>query len=234
MKRYWLVTLLLLTTGIAGMTFVHAEQTISLLPIKVKLQDKAALKRGAKFFMNYCAGCHALRYVRYNRMVQDLGLTTNIIFTHAKPSDSIKVSLLTADAQQWFGVQPPDLSLITRQHSASWLYTYLHSFYQDTTRPFNSNNVLVPDVAMPDVLAPLRGEARLIASPNGSRLIYHQHGSLSNKQFNDALHDVVTFLVYVGEPAKLVRYRLGYFVLGYLAVLLIVVCGLRRLYNKSM
>ena len=39
------------------------------------LDDQASLQRGAALYMNYCSGCHSLKYLRYARIGEDLGLT---------------------------------------------------------------------------------------------------------------------------------------------------------------
>ena len=109
--------------------------------------DQATLHRGAVFFMNYCSGCHTLRYFRPDSLTGNRSLMTT--------------SLPEPDARQWFGRMPPDLSLTAREHGPTWLYTYLTSFYPDKTRPFGANNTLVPDVAMPNVLYPLTGHIQL-------------------------------------------------------------------------
>jgi len=201
-----------------------------LLPVDIKLTDQPALQRGARVFMNYCSGCHSLRYLRFDRMAIDLGLVTvngkpdeqlasNLIFTHAQINDPIKINMPPTEARQWFGTVPPDLSLIARVRSPSWLYTYLKSFYPDSSRPFGSNNVLIPDVAMPNVFAPLAEHT--------------QAGGLSEDEFNGILQDVVTFLVYAGEPSKLVRYRMGVFVIVFLSVFLVVIYLLKKSYWRK-
>ena len=116
-----------------------------------------------------------------------------------------------SDARQWFGRMPPDLSLSAREHGSLWLYTYLTSFYPDHNRPFGANNTLVPDVAMPNVLYPLKDQTKL----------------------KDDLHDVVSFLVYVAEPVRLIRYRAGLVVMGFLMVLGLLVYLLKRLYWRD-
>lgn len=202
----------------------------TLLPAKIDVNDKSALQRGAKIYMNYCSGCHSLRYMRYNRMAQDLGLVTfdgeidevllfnNLIFTHAKIQDPIEISLSLTDARQWFGTLPPDLSLITRKRSPDWIFTYLKSFYVDSTRPFGSNNLLIPGVAMPNVLAPLSGKIILRKNeektyPTLSQLIRVTNGEMTEQEFDNTLQDLVTFLSYVGDPNKNNRHTIGYFVL---------------------
>ena len=229
-----------------------AHQPVDLFDVTIDLHDQSSLQRGAKIFMNYCSGCHSLRYLRYNRMARDLGLTTfdgdidndllinSLIFTKAQVLDPIEISLPAADARQWFGVLPPDLSLSARKRGARWLYTYLKSFYADESRPFGSNNLLIPEVAMPNIFAPLIGKMALIPYPNAAlapdvgRLMKVEEGAMSEQQFNQTLQDLVTFLVYVGEPAKLTRYHIGYFVLIFLCLLLLVVYQLKKTYWRSL
>lgn len=239
--------------GFAVANLLNASShQVKMLSVDIDLHDKAKLQRGARMFMNYCSGCHSLHYLRYNRMAQDLGLTTfdgkidqnllvsNLIFTQAKIHDPIDISMPATDARQWFGVLPPDLSLSARKRGASWLYTYLKSFYEDNSRPFKSNNLLIPGVAMPNILAPLSGRAIAVKEkandPNSpiDYLLQIKPGTMSIHEFDSALEDLVTFLVYVGEPAKLTRYRIGGFVIAYLAILLVVVYQLKKLYWKRL
>ena len=32
------------------------------------INDTASLQRGAKWYVNYCLGCHTISYMRYNRL----------------------------------------------------------------------------------------------------------------------------------------------------------------------
>ncbi len=217
------------------------SNTQGLLPI---VQDKPALQRGARTFMNYCSGCHSLKYLRYNRMAEGLGLigydgrtdedllTNNLIFTTAKVNDPIRIALPPEDAKQWFGVVPPDLSLVAKEKGQSWLYQYLQSFYNDNSRPFGTNNLLVPGVAMPDILAPLAGEKVLIRNnENGSlHLMLASHGELNGAQLDLLIQDLVGFLVYVSEPELAVRYQIGIFVVGFFLIFLLVAIYLKKLY----
>ncbi|KTD25534.1 cytochrome c1 [Legionella maceachernii] len=223
------------------------QSAVALLPVKIDVHDQTKLQRGAKIFMNYCSGCHSLQYLRYSRMGKDLGLVTfngqldtrllinNLVFTHAKVQDPIQVSMPVADARQWFGLVPPDLSLTARERGAAWIYTYLKSFYADSARPFGTNNLLVLDTAMPNILAPLEGEviARTESSWQIPRLVLKQKGEMSPQQFDEMLEDLVTFLVYVAEPAKLVRYSIGIKVIIFLLIFLVVAYLLKRSYWKK-
>jgi len=215
--------------------------------IRVDVRDQAALQRGAAMYMNYCSGCHSLKYMRYNRMAKDMGLThftgeldtellvNNLIFTDAKPHAPIEISMPAESARQWFGVVPPDLSLSAREKGVSWIYSYLKGFYADESRPFGSNNVFVPGVAMPNVLAPLSG--RVIDTSDGhpslDSLLLVQKGTMSEHRFDSALQDLVTFLAYVGEPAQLSRYRIGAGVMVFLLVFLLLSWQLKKLYWRQ-
>ncbi|MDR3504531.1 MAG: cytochrome c1 [Legionella sp.] len=208
------------------------------------IDNKPSLQRGAKLFMNYCSGCHSLKYLRYNHMAEGLGLVgfdgrvdvdllkNNLIFTAATVNDPIRIALPPEDAKQWFGVVPPDLSLVAREKGAEWLFTYLKSFYTDNSRPFGVNNLLVPGIAMPNILEPLIGEMTLEqgTQEHAAHLSLVKEGELSSAQLNNLLQDLVSFLVYVGEPAKAARHQLGYFVLAFLMVFLLIALGLKHVY----
>lgn len=191
--------------------------------------DSAALQRGARTFMNYCAACHSLRYMSYSQMAEGIGITTpsgsidkpllvaNLLFTGAAIEDSIQNAMPKNDAKAWFGVAPPDLSLIASQRGKDWLYAWLTGFYPDTSRPFGSNNRLTLSLAMPDVLSHLK------SGPN----------ALSSSEFDDLLNDLVAFLVYVAEPEKAWRYRLGVDVLMFLSVLVWLAWQLKKNYWRE-
>ena len=243
----WLTGLIML-----ALTNLALSADMALLPVRVNIQDQSTLQRGAKMFMNYCSGCHSLRYMRFNRMAEDLGLTTfdgeidtdllfnNLVFTEAKIFDPIQIAMPAADAMQWFGMVPPDLSLVSRERGASWIYTYLKSFYVDKTRPFGANNLLKPDVAMPNVLESLSGEVILVdentlqGKTAYSHLLQIGKGQMTTHEFDNALQDLVTFLVYVGEPAKLVRYRLGVGVIIFLCIFLVFAYQLKKFYWRRL
>lgn len=215
--------------------------------ISINIKNKERLQRGAKLFMNYCSGCHSLKYMRYSQMAGDLGLINiegqvdnnllnNLIFTKATMYDPIHIAMSLEDAKQWFRVVPPDLSLSARERGAVWLYNYLKSFYNDNTRPFGVNNLLVPNVAMPNVLEPLIGQMVLVSNNEShlSYLLLVKQGEISPTQADSALQDLVTFLVYVSEPNRLLRYRLGVFVIIFLCIFLVVVYRLNTVYWRGL
>jgi ubiquinol-cytochrome c reductase cytochrome c1 subunit len=205
------------------------------------LTDLASLQRGAKYFMNYCSGCHSLQFLRYNRLGVDLKivdkfdsatlqrLKDNLIFTQAKTSDAIKSSLHKKESLRWFGKPPPDLSLSIRARSSDWVYNYLLSFYLDNARPFGVNNSLLKNTAMPDPLAILRMDTpntyhrinninnRLSLKISSSVIYSHSNKSRSNiPTLEEVVTDLVNFLAYTAEPTKTNRQSLGKKVCGFL------------------
>ncbi len=207
----------------------------AIYPLKHALIDPtnlSSLQRGAKYFMNFCSGCHSLQFIRYNRLADDLKITdkvspaasiqrlkNNLIFTQANPSDNIKPSLHKNEALLWFGKTPPDLSLSTRARSIDWVYNYLLSFYPDNKRPFGVNNSLVKNTIMPDPLAFLRNIRLNYRSDKiNCNLPLKTNNNLNqplidsnnhNFELKEIVADLVNFLAYTAEPTRGRRRSLG-------------------------
>ena len=206
-----------------------------------KLTDMAALQNGAKLFTNYCLNCHAASYMRYNRL-RDIGLTEdqikkNLMFATDKVGDTMKVALDPKQAKDWFGGNPPDLTVIARSRAdigkgsgADYLYSYLRSYYRDETKATGWNNLVFPDVGMPHVLWELQGQrsARFVQvkDPHDPAKTTHRFdgfeqltpGTMNQQQFDDSVGDLVAYLQWMGEPAQNSRVRIGVAVLLFLAV----------------
>ena len=204
---------------------------VQLLDANIDLSKKTSLQRGAANFFNYCSGCHSLQYMRYNRIAEDLDLDeslvkSNFMFVGDKIGNTVKVSMKSEDAESWFGVQPPDLSVISRVRGADWLFSFLNGFYTQPDRPTGVNNLYFSQTSMPHVLWELEGYKRLITpseeSRDGSAAFETViQGKLSEDEYREFTRDIVSFLVYVGEPARLVRYKLGFWVIAFLFILFI-------------
>jgi ubiquinol-cytochrome c reductase cytochrome c1 subunit len=209
-------------------------------------RDLVSLQSGARLFVNYCLNCHGAQYMRYNRLT-DLGLTEsqirdNLIPTGDKVGDTMKVAMGAKDAKAWFGVPPPDLSVISRSRGADWLYTYLRTFYRDPKTPSGWNNAVFPQVAMPHALWTLQGERALeivvttdksghaSAEFKWSQLSAGTHNAV---QFDAVARDLVNFLVYVGEPVAADRKIIGILVLFALLILFVPAYLLKREYWKD-
>lgn len=210
------------------------------------LGDEASLQRGAKTFVNYCLSCHAASYMRYNRLGEDLGLTeeqviNNLMFATEKVGNTMTVSMSSADAQSWFGVAPPDLTVVARSRGSDWLYTYLMTFYRDESRPMGVNNLMFPAVGMPHVMENMQGIQTLKtlgegehASSNPLKMLeLAEPGSRSPAAFSKDMRDLVNYLTYMGEPAKLERYSLGVKVILFLLVLTFLTRSLYKEYWKD-
>ena len=200
--------------------------------VKVDLHDKAALQRGAKTFVNYCLSCHSASYMRYNRMARDIGLTEEQVAEYMgfitdvkgdfKAGALMKATIQPDEAKAAFNTVPPDLSLVSRSRGADWFYTYMRSFYRDESTPSGWNNVIFPNVSMPHVLWSMQGTNRAQFAVDEHKVKHFEGfevvkpGTMTEKEYDSAMRDLTTFMVYLGEPARLVRFQLGIYVLIFL------------------
>ncbi len=237
-----------------------AGAAVELDEIELDLRDRESLQSGARLYMNYCFGCHSLQYSRYERVADDLGIPHDLMERHLKFDPDAKLgslmenSLDEAAAKRWFGVAPPDLTLVARARGGDWLYTYLRTFHADPERPYGVNNKVFEDVGMPHAMLELQGlqECSMgpIAPARGGILRdpitgvdspadpcgefeLAEAGSLTPGQFDKAVYDLVNFLAYVGEPAALERERLGFYALWFIGLFFVVAWLLNREYWKD-
>ncbi|MFM2240786.1 MAG: Cytochrome c1 precursor [Pseudomonadota bacterium] len=201
-----------------------------------KTNDLASLQNGAKLFVNYCLNCHSAAFMRYNRL-KDIGLTDqqikdNLLFTTDKVGETMKAAIDPKQAKEWFGGNPPDLTLIARakaSHSgtgADYLYTYLRTYYRDETKATGWNNLAFPNVGMPHVLWELQGERQPIfeeREEHGHKVAVFtgkwnqiKPGTMSPLQYDQAVGDLVNYLQWMAEPAQNTRVRVGVWVLLFL------------------
>jgi ubiquinol-cytochrome c reductase cytochrome c1 subunit len=210
-----------------------------------------SLQRGAALFVNYCLNCHSANYMRYNRLA-DIGLNDkeileNLVFSGGKVGDLMKIAMDANDAKVWFGVAPPDLTVIARSRAsgdgsgADWLYTYLRTFYRDPSRPTGWNNTTFPNVGMPHVLWELQGEQVMKAEKvradgymaSVDKPVLDKPGKLSALEYDRAVADLVNYMVYMAEPAAKSRKTIGLMVLGFLFLLIPLVYALKKEFWKD-
>lgn len=222
-----------------------AEEGYPLDHAPIDPTDVVSLQAGARTFVNYCLSCHSAHFMRYNRL-EDLRLTPaqikdNLMFASDKIGNTMTVAMRGADAKSWFGVAPPDLSVIARARGADWLYTYLRTFYRDPKSATGWNNALFPHAAMPHVLWTLQGERALetksVTQDGESKVEYRWEqltpGTMSEAQYDATVRDLVNYLTYMSEPAALVRKRVGVVVLFVLGILFVLAYLLKREYWKD-
>lgn len=221
-----------------------------------KLNDMASLQNGAKLFVNYCVGCHSAAYMRYTRLA-DLGISEaqikqNLMFTSDKIGDTMKSSIDPRQAKDWFGGNPPDLTVISRSRSdiskgtgADYLYTYLRSYYPDKTKATGWNNMAFPNVAMPHALWELQGERqpRYVEEkdPHHEGKTTHRFtgfeqvtpGKLTQLEYDDAVADLVGYMQWMGEPAQGQRFRLGVWVMVFLSFFTLIAWRLNASFWKD-
>ena len=191
--------------------------------------DKASLQRGAALYMNYCAGCHSLKYVRYARIGEDLGLSEEEVqgslnFTGGKIGDHVISPMSAEMGVAAFGKAPPDLSVIARVRGSDWIFTYLKSFYLDESRPVGWNNTLFANASMPNPLWELQGLQQPVYGKRTAAgempvegFTVSQPGTQDAAAFDQTVRDITAFLEYAGEPAATKREGLGVWVILFLA-----------------
>jgi len=219
--------------------------SVAMYDSDIDVSDLESLNRGAKYFVDYCSGCHAIKHLRYSRMGADFNISeqdmrsSGIMAPGAKIQDSLEGAMHDEDSKEWLGVEPPDLSLIARARGSDWLFTYLKGFYMDPSRPTGTNNILLPNVGMPNVLWQLQGlqEAVFKANSGGEQILERMKplhmGTMASEQFDQVLNDLVAFLVYAGEPSQFQRHRVAPFVMVGLLVLSIVLYKLKKEYWRD-
>lgn len=168
------------------------------------VSDKASLQRGLSTYMNYCYGCHSLKYSRYKRVAEDLLIPiemyeNNLIYDDSKIGDLMEISLSKSDAINWLGAYPPDLTLEARLRRPDWIYTYLRNYYPDSSRPYGVNNRVYQNVNMPHVLEDMQN-------------------SLTKLEYDQVIYDLTNFMTYVADPSAEQRKRVGTYVLLFLVI----------------
>ena len=217
-----------------------------------KINDLAALQNGAKLFVNHCLNCHSAAFMRYNRLT-DIGLTEqqikdNLLFTTDKVGDTMKANIDPKQAKEWFGANPPDLTVIARSRAghggtgADYLYTYMRTFYRDETKATGWNNLAFPNVGMPHVLWEMQGDRRPIfeeRQESGHKVQVFKGweqvtpGTMTPQQYDQAMADLVGYLQWMGEPAQTQRVRLGMFVMLFLLGFMYIAWRLNASYWKD-
>ena len=254
------IILALIMTAVPVWSWATGDGDIKLDHAKINLSDTASLQRGAHIFVNYCLSCHSARYMRYNRMGRDLGISDELLRKHMlfaadKVGDLMIAVMPDKDAKDWFGAVPPDLTLVARSRGPDWIYTYLRSFYRDNKSGSGWNNAVFKNVSMPHVLYEWQGRQRPVFRTEKRSVIeidkdgkkikksvdvkifdhleLDRPGIMDKKQFDTAMLDLTNFLVYLGDPAKLVRYEIGIYVLIFLVVFLFFAYLLKKNYWKD-
>jgi ubiquinol-cytochrome c reductase cytochrome c1 subunit len=217
-----------------------------------RTNDLPALQNGAKLFVNYCLNCHSAAFMRYNRLTE-IGLTEkqikdNLLFATTKVGDTMKVSLDPKEAAQWFGGNPPDLTVIARSRSgangsgADYIYTYLRTYYRDDTKATGWNNLAFPNVGMPHVLWELQGERQPVfetASSHGHEVQVFKGwqqvkpGTMDQRSYDSSIADLVGYLSWMAEPAQNTRIRMGVWVLLFLGLFILVAWRMNAAYWKD-
>lgn len=231
MKRYLLALFIVLLSLSSHVWAAESQfENLELSQAPIDRSDVESIKRGAKFFATNCMSCHTLRYLRYDKLAQEAGIT---------------YEKMPLNVTSWpNGITPPDLSLEASVRGVNWIYTYLHSFYKDSSRPSGVNNLLVPNTGMSNILGPYQGEQELANDPESTGMIYKnvewyglltlmKEGSMTPEQYDATVIDVTNFLAYAAEPYYQEQRQIGWWVLGFLVIITIMLYFLKKEYWKD-
>ncbi|MDO8279583.1 MAG: cytochrome c1 [Burkholderiaceae bacterium] len=247
-----LIAALALSLGLSTGAVAAGADTITWDKAPNKTNDLPALQNGAKLFVNYCLNCHSAAFMRYNRLT-DIGLSEqqikdNLLFSSAKIGDTMKAAINPAQAAEWFGANPPDLTVIARSRSghggtgADYLYTYLRSYYRDDTKATGWNNLVFPNVGMPHALWELQGERKPLFDTtveHGDKVQTFKGwqqvsaGTMSQLQYDQAVGDLVSYLQWMAEPSQNTRVRVGVWVLLFLGLFTVIAWRLNAAFWKD-
>ncbi len=213
------------------------------------VSNVASLQRGARNFVNYCLGCHSAKYVRYNRLAADLGITEqqlidNLMFTGERPHDTIRNAHRPARCQPRIRRRArPTCRWSPAAAASDYVYSFLRSFYADPTKATGANNLVLPGTAMPHVLWELQGiqhavwEGQVDAQGNASKHFKEFElvtpGRMDPHEFDAFVRDTVNFLDYIAEPVQLKRRSLGYRVIAFLIFFTLLAWALKREFWKD-
>ena len=216
-------------------SFVFASEEIHLEKAPIDLSDQPSLQKGAKTFINYCLNCHSAKYMRYNKLL-DIGLSKkdikeNLLFTAKKIGDPMEISMPVNESKKWFGATPPDLSVVARSRGSDWIYSYMKGFYRDSSREIGWNNIVYVNSAMPHILWELQGEQEL--DKNTGELSLIKAGKLNQKEYDSVIADLTNFITYMSEPGQLKRKKMGFYVVGFLLLLLVLTIKLKKEFWKD-
>ena len=232
---------------LAVSAFASGGAEVHLDSAPINLKDTASLQRGAKTFINYCLNCHNAQFMRYSHLTQ-IGLTEqqikqNLLFTTDKIGDTMVSALDPADAKDWFGGVPPDLTLSARVRGSDWLYTYLRNFYRDEASTTGWNNTVFKNVAMPHVLHDLQGTQAMVSAGEKRdhdgkmepvmKLGIDRAGSMTAAEYDHYIADLVNYMTYMAEPARAQRTQLGVLVLFFLVIAFFLTLWLKHEYWKD-
>ena len=245
MRNFAAIALVTFACGGNGALASGGEAALDKAPLN--LHDQASLQRGARNFINYCLNCHNAAFMRYSALTQiglpEQQIRDHLMFTTDKIGESMVSALDPQDAKEWFGVLPPDLTLVARVRGADWLYTFLRSFHRDDTSPSGWNNTVFRNVAMPHVLHDLQGTqilARAGEKPGHDghtepvvKLTVDHAGAMSAAEYDRFVADLVNYMTFMAEPARTHRSQIGVLVLFFLVIAFFVTLWLKHEYWKD-
>ena len=186
----------------------------------IDVADQKQIRRGLMVFTDVCMGCHSAKYVTYRGLMAypEIGLT-RIEVDELRGEKSLLSGLVSdltvEDAVVSYGNAPPDLSLIVpgRRGGADYIYSLMLSYVHDPDNkvPEGNFNAVFPGnrIAMPDPLSWL------------------DHDEAETAELKRQANDVTAFLAFISDPHQNERRAIGFWVMGFLLLLTLVLWRLK-------
>lgn len=224
--------------------------------------SRDAAKRGAQVAVEICMGCHSISLIKFDQL-RKLGLSEAEVKSLAEIQGRSKLDRMmgamdATAAKDAFGIEPPDLSLITKARKGYENYTHaiLNGYLNDTELDLVKrvladgevseqealeiqSTLLIPAHDREHVKVQLEkivggatfnkyfpGNFFAMPQPLSDGQIKYADGTESSlKQMSS---DVVTFLAWAAEPTMEERKSLGFWVIGYLFILTVLLYAVKR------
>ena len=217
--------------------------------------NNSAIKRGAEVAVGVCMACHSMKYIKFDQLRQfgfsELEIKTLAESQGRSKKDQLISSMDATLAKDAFGIEPPDLSLMTKARKGYEDYSYaimtgyasdaevalasrvMADSHVSETEALEVASALHLDAQQPKKMAEVL--TRIVAGENFNKYFPGHFFAMPNPLFDGAVtyadgtentqvqmaHDVVTFMAWAAEPTLMERKALGIKVILYLIVLTI-------------
>ena len=201
--------------------------------------DRTSLQRGYQVYQEVCAGCHSVQHLSYRNLSEKGGPEFSVEESKAiaaqfeiedGPNSDGEMFMRPARLSDKFvkpypnveastaangGAYPPDMSVLAKARAggADYIYSLLLG-YEEAPSGFELDDGVYYNKYMP-------GNKIKMSSPLYDGLIEYSDGTQATTE--QMAKDVTSFLVWAAEPHLESQHRMGFKVIIYLIVLLILV-----------
>lgn len=221
MKKLGILFTVMLGFGLGAPSLAMASGgDVELPKVDISL-DQKTIRAGLTVFTEVCMGCHSAKYVTYRGLMDypEIDLSREEV-DELRGDKALLSGLITdlspEDAEASYGKVPPDLSVIARgrRGGGNYIYALMIGYDHDPAGKIEDGayNKYFPGnrIGMPDPLAWL------------------DHDADEEAELKEQARTVASFLVFIGDPHQLTRKRIGWWVMGFLVILTLVLYALKK------